>query len=85
VAGSSQAPMSVGASPISYAAGATLTAKVEYDIEEHWDYAFIEVSSDNGQTWTALEVPGHSDDPANDQSGFNQQDGGICNRIAAVS
>jgi immune inhibitor A len=63
--------------PISYAAGSTLSAKIKYDIEQDWDYAFIEVSSDNGQTWTALEVPGHSSDPANDNSGFNQQGGGI--------
>jgi immune inhibitor A len=63
--------------PISYPAGSTLSAKIKYDIEENWDYAFIELSSDNGQTWTALEIPGHSSDPSHDESGFNQQGGGI--------
>ena len=27
-----------------------------YDIEELWDYGFIEVSTDGGSTWTQLEV-----------------------------
>ena len=31
-----------------------LTAKVRYDIEEGWDYAFLEASSDGGETWTAV-------------------------------
>ncbi len=35
--------------------GGALTAKVRYDIEEGWDYAFLEASSDGGATWT--EVP----------------------------
>jgi immune inhibitor A len=63
--------------PVSYPAGSTISAKIKYDIEENWDYAFIEISKDNGQTWTALEVPGHSSDPSHDESGFNQQGGGI--------
>ncbi|WP_285100474.1 immune inhibitor A domain-containing protein [Promicromonospora sp. MEB111] len=35
-------------------AGASLTAKVQYDIEVDFDYAFAEVSTDGGTTWTAL-------------------------------
>ncbi|MEV0893050.1 immune inhibitor A domain-containing protein [Promicromonospora sp. NPDC050262] len=35
-------------------AGASLTAKVQYDIEVDFDYAFAEVSTDGGSTWTAL-------------------------------
>ena len=34
--------------------GGPLTAKVRYDIEEDWDYAFLEVSSDGGTTWTPV-------------------------------
>ncbi|MFD6447435.1 immune inhibitor A domain-containing protein [Promicromonospora sp. NPDC060204] len=35
-------------------AGASLTAKVQYDIEVDFDYAFAEISTDGGSTWTAL-------------------------------
>jgi hypothetical protein len=28
-----------------------------YDIEENWDYAYVEISVDDGQTWTILEAP----------------------------
>ncbi|MBC8265151.1 MAG: immune inhibitor A [Anaerolineales bacterium] len=34
---------------------ATLKAWLWYDIEENWDYAYIEVSTDGGQTWDILE------------------------------
>jgi len=33
---------------------ATLRAWLWYDIEEDWDYAYIEVSTDGGQTWDIL-------------------------------
>ncbi len=33
---------------------ATLKAWLWYDIEEDWDYAYIEVSTDGGQTWDIL-------------------------------
>lgn len=36
--------------------GGALTAKVRYEIETAWDYAFLEVSSDEGETWTAIET-----------------------------
>lgn len=32
----------------------TLTFDHFYDIEEGWDYAVVQVSTDNGQTWTSL-------------------------------
>lgn len=32
----------------------TLTFDHFYDIEESWDYAVVQVSTDNGQTWTSL-------------------------------
>ena len=34
--------------------GGSLTFDTLYDIEESWDYGFVEVSADGGQTWTAL-------------------------------
>ena len=34
--------------------GGALTAKVRYEIETAWDYAFLEVSSDEGETWTSV-------------------------------
>jgi immune inhibitor A len=38
------------------AAGSTLSAKVMYDIELDWDYAYVIVSTDNGATWTHVET-----------------------------
>lgn len=34
--------------------GASLTATVQYDIEADYDYAYAEVSTDGGESWTAL-------------------------------
>ncbi len=34
---------------------ATLEVWLWYDIEEDWDYAYIEVSTDGGQTWDILQ------------------------------
>ena len=34
---------------------ATLEFKVWFDIEEGWDYAYVEASVDGGETWTILE------------------------------
>lgn len=33
----------------------TLTFDHYYDIEEQWDFAMVQVSTDNGETWTSLE------------------------------
>jgi immune inhibitor A len=33
---------------------ATLTFWTWYDLEKDWDYAYVEVSGDNGRTWTTL-------------------------------
>ncbi|WP_180934387.1 immune inhibitor A domain-containing protein [Nocardioides ungokensis] len=35
---------------------APLTAKVRYDIEQDYDYAYLEASSDGGQTWSAIQT-----------------------------
>jgi immune inhibitor A len=37
-------------------AGSTLTAKVQYNIELDWDYAYLVYSTDNGATWTSLQT-----------------------------
>jgi immune inhibitor A len=36
---------------------ATLRAWMWYEIEEDWDYAYVEVSADGGQTWDVLPGP----------------------------
>lgn len=36
---------------------ATLTYWTWYDIEEDWDYGYVEISTDGGQTWDILETP----------------------------
>jgi hypothetical protein len=36
------------------AADPTLTFKGKYDLEEHWDYGFVQVSTDAGKTYTSL-------------------------------
>jgi Immune inhibitor A-like, MAM domain len=32
----------------------SLTFQTRYGLEDQWDYAFVQVSTDNGQTWTSL-------------------------------
>jgi hypothetical protein len=36
---------------------ATLTYWTWFDIEPDWDYGYVEVSTDDGQTWTILQTP----------------------------
>jgi immune inhibitor A len=57
------------------ASGSTLTADVWYEIEEDWDYAFLEASTDGGATWTP--VANNLSDTSGDQSGFNTSQTGI--------
>jgi immune inhibitor A len=38
------------------AASSTLTAKVKYNIELDWDYAYLVYSTDNGTTWTPIQT-----------------------------
>ena len=40
---------------------ATLEFWAWYDIEENWDYAYVEVSTDGGQTWDILQAPSTTD------------------------
>jgi immune inhibitor A len=62
--------------PYTLPAGASLTADVWYDIEQDFDYAFLEVSTDNGNTWSSVAT-NLSSPAANDQSGFNASGTGI--------
>ena len=39
---------------------ATLRFRTWYDLEEEWDYAYVEVSTDGGSTWDILAAPGTS-------------------------
>ena len=36
---------------------ATLRFRVWYDLEEEWDYGYVQVSSDGGSTWDILQTP----------------------------
>ncbi|UCG52452.1 MAG: immune inhibitor A [Candidatus Latescibacterota bacterium] len=51
----------------------SLTCHVWYDIETHWDYAYLEVSSDGGLTWET--VPGNL--TTNDNPNGNNRGNGI--------
>lgn len=52
-------------------AGATLSAKVKYDIEKDWDYAYLVYSTDNGLTWKSLETSRSvTADPNGQNKGF---------------
>ncbi len=52
---------------------ATLEIEMWYEIEEHFDYAYVEMSSDRGETWQAL--PG--DRTTNDNPNGNNLGNGI--------
>jgi immune inhibitor A len=39
---------------VSVGASQTLTAKVNYEIELNWDYAYLVMSTDGGATWTTI-------------------------------
>jgi immune inhibitor A len=60
-------------------AKATLSYWVWYDIEENWDYGYVEVSTDNGSHWTSLRA-GHTTDldpeGQNYGNGYTGQSGG---------
>jgi immune inhibitor A len=55
--------------------GGELTAKVKYEIEDGWDYAFLEVSSDNGGSWQQIDTSENYE--GDDQSGYDPNDVGI--------
>jgi immune inhibitor A len=52
-------------------AGATLSAKVRYNIELDWDYAYLVYSTDNGATWNSIETNvSTTTDPNGQNKGF---------------
>ncbi len=54
---------------ITLPAGAvSLAAKVRYNIELDWDYAYLRVSTNNGATWTAIETNRSTDANPNGQN-----------------
>lgn len=44
------------------ATAATLDFDAWYNIEEQWDFAMVQVSTDNGETWKSLSTPNTRDD-----------------------
>ena len=45
------------AAPLTLGAGASLSFWTWYEIEPLWDFAFVQVSTDGGSTWTSLANP----------------------------
>jgi immune inhibitor A len=65
-------------------AGGALTAKVRYSIEQNFDFAFVEASSDGGTTWTPVAT--NLSAPASaDQSGINTSGTGITGTSAGYA
>jgi immune inhibitor A len=50
------------------AVGSTLAAKVKYNIELNWDYAYVAVSTDDGVTWTGVPTNLSTSDNPNFQN-----------------
>ncbi len=50
--------------------GTAFSAQVDYDIEEGWDYAYLEASSDGGGTWATVETS-----ESTDENPFEQNQG----------
>lgn len=49
----------------------TLSYWTWFDIEEGWDYVYLEISEDGGETWTILETPsGTDEDPSGNSYGW---------------
>lgn len=64
---------------LSGVSNATLEYWTWYDIEEDWDYAYVEVSTDGGQTWTILQTPSGTGTNPNGNSygwGYTGKSGG---------
>ena len=59
--------------------GTALTAKVRYTIEEDWDYAFLEASTNGGTSWTPVAT--NRSDTSGDQSGINPTGTGITGAV----
>jgi hypothetical protein len=66
--------------------GGTLTFKTWYDIEEEWDYGFVEVSTDGGSSWNAIPgtITRHSTNP-NLSTAWANALGGATSTDAAIT
>ena len=64
------------------AGGGALTAKVKYEIEDGRDYAFLEASSDGGQTWESVDTSENYN--GTDESGLDPDDTGISGNTGGV-
>jgi immune inhibitor A len=54
---------------------ATLKYWTWYDLEKDWDYAYVSVSEDGGQTWKLLQAPSMTDsNPTNANYGWGYTD-----------
>ncbi|MDH2414689.1 immune inhibitor A domain-containing protein [Nocardioides sp. CER19] len=49
-------------------AAAQLTAQVAYNIEQDWDYAYVEISTDGGTTWKKVHTNLSTSDDPNEQN-----------------
>lgn len=45
-----------------------LSYRTWYDIEEGWDYLYLEISTDGGETWSILETPSGTDQDSSGNS-----------------
>jgi len=69
-------------------AGSSLAAKVNFDIEEDWDYAYVVASSDGGTTWTGVPTDFSTNTNPNGQNlgnGITGSSGGWADLTADLS
>ncbi|HYY74736.1 MAG TPA: choice-of-anchor J domain-containing protein [Gaiellaceae bacterium] len=45
------------------AGAASLSFDTMYETEDHWDYGFVQVSTDGGESYTSISCPGMNSDP----------------------
>jgi immune inhibitor A len=70
------------------AGAVSLSAKVNYQIEVDWDYAYLIISSDSGATWTSIETNLSTNTDPNGQnfgSGITGSSGGWIDLTADLS
>jgi len=67
--------------------GGTLTFWAWYDIEEEWDYGFVEVSTNSGATWSPIpgSITRHSENPNNSTAWKNSLVGGQASTDTAIT
>lgn len=69
------------------AGGLTLTFSTWFDIEEEWDYGFVEASTDGGSTWSPIpgSITRTSNNPNNSTAWKNSLVGGQASTGAAIT